>query len=347
MLLHKRASEHDLGNWRPIALANTLYKLWTGVIAEGLYKYAEHFTILSSAQEGFRKQKNTIWQLQNVMNIMSDAKFSQQDLYLLYVDFSSAFNTIDHDKLLCIMHDLGFPEDAIEVIAELYTDAITKIKLYFAETGPIKIEKGTIQGDTLSPLLFLIFVEPLLRWLQSGGRGYKYGCLSKSLHAGHTTSASASADDMLAAALSATDLARQAEKIEAFVNWSGMAVNVKKRAVTGILWGQAHRNGNDKVLSSKMLKMVQQRLETVKIYNTPIPLLHPHTEPYRYLGVDITPTFHWAPHLDRVLKEAKRKGERLLMSPLSTKQKAQALDIVIGSCMAYSRSDDTIRRQQL
>ena len=67
----------------------------------------------------------------------------------------------------------------------------------------------------MSPLLFLIFIEPLLRW-QSGGRGYTYGCLSKSLRADHTTSASAYADDMLAAALSATDLARQAEKIEAW-----------------------------------------------------------------------------------------------------------------------------------
>ena len=130
------------------------------------------------------------------MNIMSHAQISQQDLYLLYVDFGSAFNTIDHNKLLCIMHDLRFPEDAIEVIAELDMDAITKIKLYFAETGPIKIDRSTIQGDTLSPLLFLIFVEPLLRWLQSGGRGYKYGCLSKSLHADHTISVSAYADDM-------------------------------------------------------------------------------------------------------------------------------------------------------
>ena len=194
------------------------------------------------------------------MNIMSDAKLSQQDLYLLYVDFSSAFNTIDHVKLLCIMHDFGLPENAIEVIAELYTNAITKIRLYFARTGPIKIKRGTIKGNTLSPLLFLTYIEPLLRWLQSGGRGYKFGCLSKSMHADHTTSASAYADDMFAAALSATDLARQAEKIEAFVNWSGMAVNVKKCAVTGILGGQACRNGSDKVLSSKMMKMLQHRL---------------------------------------------------------------------------------------
>ena len=196
---------------------------------------------------------------------------------------------------------MRFPEDAIEVIAELYNDAMTKIRLHFAETGPIKIDRGTIQGDTLSPLLFLIFIE-LLKWLQSGG--YKYGCLSKSLHVDHTTRASAYTDDMLATALSATDLARQAEKIKACVNWSGMAVNVKKCAVTGILWGQARRNGSDKVLSSKMMKMLQARLEMVKICNTPIPFLHPHTEPYRYLGVDITQTFSWAPHLDRVLKEA-------------------------------------------
>jgi len=75
---------------------------------------------------------------------------------LLYVAFSLAFNTIDHDKLLCIMLELGLPTDAVEVIAEIDTDAIIKIKLYLAETGPIKIERGTIPEDTLSPLLFLI-----------------------------------------------------------------------------------------------------------------------------------------------------------------------------------------------
>ena len=108
---------------------------------------------------------------------MSDAKICHQDLYLLYVDFSSAFNTIDHDKLLCIMHDLGFPPDAIEVVADLYTNAVTRIELNFAVTDPTELSRGTIQGYIPSPILFLIFIEPLLRWLQSCGRGYRHKCL--------------------------------------------------------------------------------------------------------------------------------------------------------------------------
>ena len=94
------------------------------------------------------------------------------------------------------MQYLGFPRDAIHVIAKLYTDAIINIRLYLAETDPIAIERGTIQGDTLSPLLFLIFIGPLLRWLQSGGRGYKPGCLSNTEHKDYTNSNNAYADDL-------------------------------------------------------------------------------------------------------------------------------------------------------
>ena len=84
VLLYKKGSEYELHNWRPIALANTTYKLWTGMMAECIGKYADHYNIPSSSQEGFRKDKNTVRQLQNMMNIMSDAKMSHQDLYIMY-----------------------------------------------------------------------------------------------------------------------------------------------------------------------------------------------------------------------------------------------------------------------
>lgn len=115
---------------------------------------------------------------------MSDAKLSHQDLYIKNVDFSAAFNTTDHDKLLYIMQDLGFPPDTIHLIADLYTDAMSQIQLYF--TDPMATEKGNNARDTLSWLLFLISSKPPLRWLHSRDRGYKPRCLSNPEHAGYS-----------------------------------------------------------------------------------------------------------------------------------------------------------------
>lgn len=90
---------------------------------------------------------------------------------------TEAFDTISHDKLLCILYDLGFPTDAIEVVKDLYKEAHTSIKTPYGSTPPIPIDRGTIQGDSLSPFLFVLYMEPLLRWLHAGDRGYKPGAL--------------------------------------------------------------------------------------------------------------------------------------------------------------------------
>jgi hypothetical protein len=65
------------------------------------------------------------------------------------------------------MEDLEYPLDAIEIIGNIYTNSTTMyIGEYFEKIEPIHIQKGTIHGNTLSPYLFILFLEPLLRWLQ-------------------------------------------------------------------------------------------------------------------------------------------------------------------------------------
>ena len=54
---NKKGDETKASSYRPIGLANTLYKLWTRLITNTLYEYAEANSILSTTQAGFRKQK--------------------------------------------------------------------------------------------------------------------------------------------------------------------------------------------------------------------------------------------------------------------------------------------------
>ncbi len=90
------------------------------MITNTLFEYAEANSLLSTTQAGFRRQKNNIYQLQNVITALEDAKLFGNNIYALIVDFTSAFNTTDHDKMLMIMYDLGFPTGAIEIVKNLY-----------------------------------------------------------------------------------------------------------------------------------------------------------------------------------------------------------------------------------
>ena len=190
VLLDKiKGEETQITLYRPIGLANTLYKLWTRMVTNAMYGYAECNSLLSNTQSGFRKQLDTIHQLENVIMALEDSKLHSKDTYALVVDFISAFNTTDHDRMLWIMYDLGFHTDALEAVKHLYTQASTQICLPSGgSTDPNSVERGTIQGDALSPFRFLLYLEPLLRWLHVGGRGYNHACADSHDHSGSLVS---------------------------------------------------------------------------------------------------------------------------------------------------------------
>ena len=140
-----------------------------------LTSYGEQHRLLHFSQEGFRPQRNTSRQIQMVIVALEDARLTNKDIYLTYIDFRNAFGSIDHARLLALMEDLGFPTDAVEIIGNIYTNSTTSFTdSHFGTTPPIEISRGTIQGDILSPYLFIIFMEPLLRWLEQDNLGYNF-----------------------------------------------------------------------------------------------------------------------------------------------------------------------------
>ncbi|KAJ9506886.1 hypothetical protein QJQ45_020252, partial [Haematococcus lacustris] len=86
-LLYKdKGQETDLNSYRPVGLANTVYKLWTSLITKILSEYAEANGMLSKNQAGFRSHRNTTQQLQMLVMALEDAKLAKADIYALLVD---------------------------------------------------------------------------------------------------------------------------------------------------------------------------------------------------------------------------------------------------------------------
>jgi hypothetical protein len=87
ILLYKKSDPSIFTNHRPIALANTTYKFFTSTITAQLASYGKKHQIIQNSQEGFRKERCTSKQLQTLITTLEDSKLTQQNIYLLYIDF--------------------------------------------------------------------------------------------------------------------------------------------------------------------------------------------------------------------------------------------------------------------
>jgi len=98
---------------------------------------------------------------------IEDAHTHIKDIVLCYLDFKGAFPSADHDQLVRTLEFRGLPEDFTNIITNLYNGATTEFVTPHGHTPLIGIRR-----DPLSPLLFDLMIEPLIRWLKASNKGY-------------------------------------------------------------------------------------------------------------------------------------------------------------------------------
>ncbi len=89
-----------------------------------------------------------------------DAKLSKQNIYTAYSDFKGAFGGMDHRIPFQLMKDYDFQDSYMNTRTQLYAASNTCYMTIYGNTLPIPIDRGTLQGDTMSPFLFTRFKNP-------------------------------------------------------------------------------------------------------------------------------------------------------------------------------------------
>ena len=159
--IHKRGDFRTPANFRPISLLPYLSKIFEKVVFSRLLNHLTNNNILTPNQFGFRKNLSTLDALIHFTELMYDALNNRKTCLNVLIDFSKAFDTVNHDILLRKLRRYGVCGSAL-----LWFESYLKDREQYVSIGDksseVKISNISVpQGSVLGTILFLIYVNCL------------------------------------------------------------------------------------------------------------------------------------------------------------------------------------------
>ena len=118
---------------------------------------------LPDVQAGFRKGKGTRDHVTNICWIIKKAREFQKNIYFCFIDYAKAFHCVDHNKLWKILKEVGIPDHLTCLLRNLYAGQEATVRTGHGTTDWFQIGKGVRQGYILSPWLFNLYAEYVMR----------------------------------------------------------------------------------------------------------------------------------------------------------------------------------------
>ena len=118
---------------------------------------------LPDVQAGFRKGRGTTDQIVNIHWIIEKAREFQKNIYFCFIDYAKAFDCVDHKKLWKILQEMGISDYLTCVLRNLYAGQEATVRTGDGTTDWLQIGKRVCQGCILSPRLFNLYAEHIMR----------------------------------------------------------------------------------------------------------------------------------------------------------------------------------------
>ena len=214
----KKGDLSSCANYRTISLINHTGKVLLVVLLNRLKSHLDPY--LSEEQAGFRKDRSTIHQILTLRLIAEKAKRQGKKVYNCFIDFQKAFDMIKHKIIWAVLKSYGVQSKMIILLKKIYEKSQSAVRIGSDYGEWFQTDVGTRQGDPLSPLLFIAYLERVMDQVRQNTCGINVGGLQ--------ISNLRFADDIDLIDEDASSLQRQLDLIRAAAEQSGLMLNINK-----------------------------------------------------------------------------------------------------------------------
>lgn len=167
VLVKKKGGDETVRSYRPISLLNFDYKLLSRILKSRLETIMRTHDILSSAQKCANSSRNIFQATLSLKDRLAQVIKRKQRAKLISFDLDSAFDRVRRAFLHQTMHSLGFNGHLVDLLAQIADRASSRLLVNGHLSPPIDIQRSVRQGCPLSMHLFVIYLHPLVKELES------------------------------------------------------------------------------------------------------------------------------------------------------------------------------------